>query len=449
MSDTKQQLAVILRQLGSAVRACKLYATGHPSIHTPILHLATALSVMLKERDHIVLGLIDDVLILDEMPFYEANDEFPRVYTALRQLDVEAVLLQPGVTFSELERFVRILASQDQIHPPSILEEAQKNAMPHIAFREKTAASGDPQALISVTYEESMGEMFELLSQLRSGKIAFAENATQLLTIMREMILTAPAALFGLTLLRKYDPYTYSHSITTALFALAYARHLGIGGEDLHRVALAGLLHDVGKVRTAEKIIKKPGALTLEELEIMQKHPALSEELLREFGDVDEETRRIVLYHHIRFDGTGYPKLCQGEEPHPLSAIISIADCYDALTTTRPYQKSRHPGEAIRIIRRLIGKAYAPQIVADFVAMIGAYPVGDLVRLSSNELAVVAKLNELDATSPTVLIFQNSEGKRLDPPLACDLAAPQAENREILGIEPHAAGIEIPEILPV
>lgn len=447
MSETKQQLAVILRQLGSAVRACKLYEAGHPSIHTPMVHLATSLSLMLKERDRIVLGLIDDVLILDEIPFYEANEEFPLIYTALRQWDVEAVLFQPGVTFSELEKLVRVLASQDQAQKLSILEEAQKSAMPHIALREKVIEDGSPRALISITYEESLGEMFELLSQLRSGKIAFSASATQLLTTMREMILTAPAALFGLTLLKKYDPYTYSHSITTALFALAYARHLGIEGEALHRVALAGLLHDVGKVRTAEKIIKKPGALTAEELEIMQKHPVLSEELLHELGNVDDETCRIVLYHHIRFDGTGYPKLRQGEEPHPLSKIISLADCYDALTTTRPYQKSRHPGDAIRIIRRLIGKAYAPQTVADFVAMIGAYPVGDLVRLSSNELAIVAKLNDLDATSPTVLIVQDAEGKRLDPPIVCDLSAPEANGREILGVEENSSGIPIPEIL--
>lgn len=447
MSETKQQLATILRQLGSAVRACKLYATGHPSIHTPMLHLATALSMMLKERDHLVLGLIDDVLVLDEMPFYEANEEFALIYTILGQWDVEAVIFQPGVTFSELERLVRMLASQDQTQKLSILDQARQNAMPHIAFREKISEEGDPRALVAITYEESFGEMFELLSQLRSGKIAFSENATQLLNTMREMILTSPAALFGLTLLKKYDPYTYSHSITTSLFALAYARHLGITGEDLHRVALAGLLHDIGKVRTAEKIIKKPGALTPEELEIMQKHPVLSEELLRELGNVDDETCKIVLYHHIRFDGTGYPKLRNDEKPHPLSKIISLADCYDALTTTRPYQKSRHPGDAIRIIRRLVGKAYAPETVADFVTMIGAYPVGDFVRLASGEIAIVTKLNDLDATSPAVWIVQDAAGKRIDPPLLCDLSSPEASGREITGAAEAISGIDVTEIL--
>lgn len=447
MSETRQRLDIILRHLRSAVRTCKLYEAGHPAIHTPIVHLATALAAMLKERDRIVLGLFDDVLVFDEIPFYEANEEFPQVYTSIRQSNVEAIIFQPGVTFSELERLVRALASQDQVQKISLLDAAQQNAMPHVIFREKIPDEGDVRALVAIAYEELLGEIFDLLSQLRSGKIASSGNATQLLNTMREMILTSPAALFGLTLLKKYDPYTYSHSITTAVFALAYARHLGITGEDLHRVALAGLLHDIGKIRTAEKIIKKPGALTPEELEIMQKHPVLSEELLRELGNVDDETCKIVLYHHIRFDGTGYPKLCSGETPHPLSKIISLADCYDALTTTRPYQKSRHPGDAIRIIRRLVGKAYAPETVASFVAMLGAYPVGDFVRLTSDEIAIIAKLNDLDATSPTVWIVQDAAGQRVDPPILCDLSAPEADAREILGNAEALVEIDVAKIL--
>ena len=286
------------------------------------------------------------------------------------------------------------------------------------------------------------------MSELRLGRIPSSDRAVHVIDTMREIILTDESALFGLTLLKKYDEYTYAHSVNVAIFALAFGKQMGLEGDPLRRVGLGGLLHDVGKVRTCEDIIKKPGALTDEEMKIMQRHPELGAEITESMRGIDGETREIVLHHHIRHDGSGYPLLPSGRQVHPHGQVVALADCYDALTTTRPYQKSRHPSEAVRLVRRMSGKAYAPEIVTAFVEMVGTYPVGELVRLASNELAVVTSLNHVDATSPKIRIVTDRSGKLLDNSVDVDLAAESGDTRLIVAsVDPLVKGIDVGKVL--
>jgi putative nucleotidyltransferase with HDIG domain len=318
----------------------------------------------------------------------------------------------------------------------------------HVSVRERVDDDRDPRARARATYEESLGVVVELLSELRLGRIPTSTRASLVIDTMRDLILTDESALLALTQLKSYDNYTYNHSVNVGIFSLAFAKHLGLEGDAMRKVGLAGLLHDVGKVRTAEEIIKKPGALTPEEMEKMQRHPELGAEILRHMKGIDGETAEIVLHHHLRFDGTGYPALAPGRAVHPHGAVVALADCYDALTTTRPYQKSRHPSDAVRIMRRLSGKAYAPEVVQSFVDMLGTYPVGELVRLSSNELAVVTATNAVDATTGCVKLVTDAEGRMLPEPVDCDLSREPAGGRVIVAsVDPLRKGIDVAKVL--
>jgi putative nucleotidyltransferase with HDIG domain len=236
--------------------------------------------------------------------------------------------------------------------------------------------------------------------------------------------------------------------VNVAIFSLALGRFLGLEGRELERVGVGGLLHDLGKGRTAESINKKPGTRTPDEIKIMQRHPELGAEIVEQMQGIDAEISEIVRHHHLRHDGTGYPKLSWGEPVHPHGQIVAIADCYDALTTTRSYQKARHPSEAVRMLRHLSGKAYAPETTQASVEMIGAYPVGELVRLSTNELAVVSASSDLDATAPRVKLVTNANGVVLPAPIDCDLSAEPSGGRLIAGIaDPVRKGIDVVRVL--
>jgi len=355
VSDIRTQLTGVLQQLAGALRSAELYPEGHPARHTPLRHVASALASLLRDRDRITLGLVDDVLVLDEIPFYDAATRFKAVYTALVERELEAIHFLNGISLTELEHLLLLLSARGPHGEESVPEAAKRYTLPHLSFVERIDDDSDPRARAQATYHASLGIVVDLMSELRLGRIPSSERAVQVIDTMRDIILTDESALFGLTLLKKYDEYTYTHSVNVAIFCLAFGKHLGLEGDALRRVGLGGLLHDVGKVRTCEDIIKKPGALTDEEMKIMQRHPQLGAEITEAMRGIDRETAEIVLHHHIRHDGSGYPVLPSGRQVHPHGQLVALADCYDALTTTRTYQKSRHPSEAVRLVRRMSG----------------------------------------------------------------------------------------------
>jgi putative nucleotidyltransferase with HDIG domain len=450
MTDTRTQLTGILQQLAGGLRSAELYPQGHPAVHTPLRHIAAAMATLLRDRDRITLGLVDDVLVLDEIPFYDAVTRFKAVYNTLVERKLEAIHFLHGVSLSELEGLLAVLSPRGPHGGDKVTDAAKKYALPHLSFVEQLDDEEDVFGRARGTYHKSLGIVVDLMSELRLGRIPSSGRAVEVIDTMRDIILQDESALFGLTLLKKYDEYTYAHSVNVAIFCLAIGKQLGLEGDGLRRVGLGGLLHDVGKARTCEDIIKKPGALTDEEMLVMQRHPELGAEMTHAMRGIDGETADIVLHHHIRHDGSGYPVLKSGTQIHPHGQIVSLADCYDALTTTRPYQKSRHPSEAVRLVRRMSGKAYAPELVTSFVEMVGTYPVGELVRLATNELAVVTSLNHVDATTPRVRIVTDSAGKTLDTPTDCDLAAESNDTRVIVAsVDPLVKGIDIGKVLGV
>lgn len=446
MSKGKDGLAAILHQFAAALRNATLYPVGHPTLDTPLLALLEGINEIFEERERVAIGLIDDVLIIDEMPFYEANKNFSAIFDALEDQCLDAITFTPGVTLDELQQMITILTGLGAFALEAVRKTARAEKFTHISFREAIEGSEDPRAKAQRTYEESLTVMIDLMTEVRLGQIPSTKHASAIIDNMQDIILTDGNGLLGLTQLKSYDYYTYQHSINVAIFSLAFAHANGLPPDMIQKVGLAGLLHDLGKVRVAEDVIKKPGALTEDEIKLMQRHPELGAEIIAEMPGIDGDTHDIVLHHHLRFDGGGYPQLPPDTEIHPQGVYVAIADCYDALTTTRPYQKSRHPSEAIRIMRRLSGKAYAPEILNSFVTMMGAYPVGELVRLSTNELAVVSALNNMDATSPKIRLVTNIDGSLLPNPIDCDLSD-ELDREIVASVDPLVKGIDVGKVL--
>ena len=447
MKDAREYLGGILVQCTAALNSAALYPLGHPAIQAPLAQLADGVTQLLAVRERLTLGVIDDVLVLDEIPFYDADVRFGALYERLSAHELEAVVFLPGLSRRELQTLVGLLSSTGANGGRPLHERIRDFELPHIALR-YTPHDDDPRAQARRTYEQTLGVVLDLAAEIRLGRIPNSQTTPSVLAAMRNLILADESALLGLTLLKDYDNYTYNHSVNVAILALSFARHLGNEGLALERAGMAALLHDVGKVRTAESIIKKPGALDPDEMKVMQRHPELGAEILLAMRGMDAETAEIVLHHHRRYDGAGYPELPPGRKPHPHGEIVAIADCYDALTTTRPYQYSLHPSEATRALRRQSGKAYAPRSVQSFVDMLGIYPIGEPVRLSTGELAVVVGRNDLDPTAPRVRIVSNGRGGMLDQVVDCDLQREPPGGRVIAGsFDSRRKGIDLMKVL--
>jgi len=197
------------------------------------------------------------------------------------------------------------------------------------------------------------------------------------------------------------------------------------------------LLHDVGKTQLALDLIRKPGTLTVEEFEEIKKHPEEGFAILGRMIHIQDSTRAVVREHHMRFDRTGYPRPEPEYRVNPHSHVIAVADCYDALTTMRTYQKARTPQQSLEIMRKLAGKSLDPDLVNLMEQILWVYPVGTMVRLSTMEIGVVTGTPDGGKGEPKVAILFDRLGNPLAAPQGVDLKEPDPSSgrprRMILG----------------
>ncbi len=197
--------------------------------------------------------------------------------------------------------------------------------------------------------------MEDLFEDPRSGRNILRAHAMvepMVLSIMKE-----PDSLWDIASLAAHDYYTYTHSVNVSLFLIATGREiLGIDGmSQLKEVGFGGLLHDVGKSRIPEEILRKRGSLTEQESVLVREHPMAGLEIVRRHHRLSPTSRAIIRSHHESYDGTGYPDGIRGAAIPQVAGLAKIIDVYDALTTERPYANARSPFDAMELMGRMTG----------------------------------------------------------------------------------------------
>ena len=291
----------------------------------------------------------------------------------------------------------------------------------------------------------------EALNSVRMGKhfsVDFIESTAE---EMVESILRNPDALVSLSQIKGYDEYTYVHSINVGILITSLAHSMGYPEDLLVQCCTGGILHDIGKMRTPEPILNKQGKFTDTEFEIMKKHPEHGIEILKNSNGISDFSKSIVIEHHERYNGNGYPKGLKGKEINEIGLIAAVTDVYDALTTDRVYRAAWTPQKALAMIFQGCDKDYSREIVEIFTKHLGIYPVGSFVKLVSGELGVVIRVDKGELLAPDVLVLF-SNGKRLAKPIEYKLTKKQKEqdgtqfNIEI-SLNPKEYGVEIGEYI--
>jgi putative nucleotidyltransferase with HDIG domain len=264
-------------------------------------------------------------------------------------------------------------------------------------------------------------------------------------------ILKGKHSLMALTMIKSYDEYLFNHSVNVGILSMALGESLGLDGAALRELGLGALLHDLGKINVPETITRAPRKLTEEEWEIMKRHPVEGVSLLEQMGVTSEIALRVVREHHVDFDRKGYPTLAPDEQAHPYSMIVHIADTYDAMTTVRPYQGPADPSQAIARMKPLGGTAFDPPMLDRFIGMLGIYPPGTVVRLTTAEIGVVTRPGGEDTSRPWVRIIRDPEGNPVEGEEVSLMEwNPEAEDyaRSILiALDPAIRGIDVPAVL--
>lgn len=237
-----------------------------------------------------------------------------------------------------------------------------------------------------------------------------------------------PSGFLNLMVLKDYDTYTYTHSINVGLTAMFLTKKLGFNHIFIKEVGIGGFLHDMGKIKVPSRIVNKEDHLTEEEFRIMKNHPVYGFKLVQNDESLSTYVKKIILFHHEKWQGGGYPLNIREEAIGNFAQIVSVSDVFDALTTKRSYKKAFSIDEALLYILRNTPAHFSPFIAHRFINEMSKmhelrsfYPVGAFVILNSGETAYILKKDHPYSMKPEIYILKNSKGLPLRVPIKVDL----------------------------
>jgi HD-GYP domain-containing protein (c-di-GMP phosphodiesterase class II) len=331
-----------------------------------------------------MLGTYSPVMALDwavvaQKPRLEAYRGVYEMQHTARLLALLAVLASIMVSFYAARRIA---------NPLKVLTESSR-----------AIARGDFSKRVELRSRTEIGELASTFNMMSDELQQFVQDLQRAAEENRALFIGSIQMLAGAV--DEKDPYTRGHSDRVTRYSLQIAREMGLDDVFLETLRISAQLHDVGKIGIEDHILKKPGALTPEEFEIMKTHTTKGANILRPVSQLKEMLPGIEL-HHESLDGRGYPYGLKGDQIPLLPRVIAVADTFDALTTNRPYQRAHTPDEALRIIQGLIGKRLDPQAVAALIALYqrGEIRVRKLVRVQAPPTPADAAVTAHPTTVP-------------------------------------------------
>jgi HD-GYP domain-containing protein (c-di-GMP phosphodiesterase class II) len=444
LSLAQAQRVVLL--LAGTVKGVSLYPEAHPAVAQPLGEICVIVGEALRGRPDVRLGILDGVLFLEQHLFFTPTASVEELAGILAAREIRAVTFLRGLVPEELATLVALLSRRD-LAGEALAAELARRGCAHVVLeldelRQEETEEFDPTA----TYRQAITVVSALFGDIESGRIPSTKALRGVVDRVADLTIREPSTLLGLAMIKDYDNYTFFHSVNVGIIAMALGAVVDMGKEELRELGMAGFLHDVGKTRVAKRILNKPGKLSLEEFEVMKRHAEDGARIIGEMEGISPRVAQAVLGHHLGFDRTGYPGWAQELAFDSFCEIIAVADCYDAITTLRVYKPPLNPREAVEMIRGLAGSQLNPGLVETFAGMLGRYPVGTLVRLDTNEIAVVCRPSPPGGERPVVKVVKDGEGRVMPSPVVKDL-----DREEGVGIvavvDPALAAIDVSRYL--
>ena len=416
MTAPRVQLAdELLRRLAAALRSGQLYSRGHPIIARNLDALSTAIQLLHGLGPTLVVGLIGDEVVVDDMPMAKADAIGPLV-RRLQQSGVERITIDRGVTRDEIAAFldaVTVLEPSGTHGAPVAVPQFPHIRVGRVTIEHRVEGNLADMATIKRLYNDAVSVAASIWESADTEGKPDATMARTMVDGLAQAIAQNRTALLALTTLKNYDEYTFTHMVNVSILTMGQARSLRVDGPLLREFGLAALMHDIGKVRTPLEILNKPDKLTDSEFTIMKRHVVDGAEMLRRTPDIPAMAPIVAFEHHLRLDGTGYPHAVSRGTLNVGTMLCSIADVFDAMRSQRLYQQSFPTDRILEVLKRSDGKQFDQHLVRRFVQLIGIYPVGNLVKLNTGEVAVVLKTYAPDPHRPQVRMLFDRQGQRL------------------------------------
>jgi HD-GYP domain-containing protein (c-di-GMP phosphodiesterase class II) len=430
----------------AALRAIKLYPVEHTAVQKTLMELSQVAEELRAEEAELEFRVSGEFIFINSTRLrldLSNYATFGHILTLCKVAGIGAIHVGTSGSARDWTVLLSLLGAEAKGAPKEryqeIVQRLKETKIETFQLDEPTETQMDREfneeskAAANRTYSQSVAVTKDVINSVRIGKTPNIRKIKRVVQGIVDQVLNEETSLIGLTAIRDYDEYTFTHSVNVCIFSIALGRRLGMNKLQLYELGLAALMHDIGKSRVPLDLLQKTGELTDEEWKWMAAHPWLGVLVLFQFRRQQEElsyrAMTVCHEHHMKIDLTGYPKAIRPRQVSLLSKIVSIADGYDAATSRRVYKTEvLAPSSVLEEMRDNPRRGLDQVLVKAFINLLGIYPVGTLVVLDTFELAVVSASNpNPEALSrPIVKIISDAQGNRVSPPLTIDLAIPEA-----------------------
>jgi HD-GYP domain-containing protein (c-di-GMP phosphodiesterase class II) len=451
----------LVTQLNVLIKTSRIYERTNAALDKPVETMLTLIKTMAQDQP-VTLRLQNDFLFLGDSHL-KVNAQQMAVATSI--IDALNAWKIGGITFSltaeskDLREFAALFVGLDPEN--KALEDLQKeitargiagieleeqrqlqlrknfgttrNTSPGTTDNKSPEGTGstDPKAQRKMNakngYARVAGSVGALTQSSREGGTASFKQAKRAIQNIIDLMVDDEAAVLGLTTLRCHDQYTHNHSVNVSLLSLALANRVGYPKVELADLGLAALFHDMGKSTIPMEVLNKPGEFTDDDWVAMRNHPTegvLSLSKMRGITNLPGRMAAASFEHHMNLDFSGYPKLTVPWTISLTGRILTIADCYDAMTSSRVYRREpMSPSKVLNMMLSKSGKSFDTVLLKLFVNCVGIVPIGSLVMLETNELAVVLKpaTDKANAERPFVRVITDPQGNSVEHGREIDL----------------------------
>jgi HD-GYP domain-containing protein (c-di-GMP phosphodiesterase class II) len=432
----------LINQLFILFKTAQIHDIGNVALNQPVQNVLEILKELRSEAGgDVSIQVQDDCIFVHETKLkmdIEGFVSFIAIVEEFKKRQLGEVLFKVTVGGNDLRKFISALINLDvkQSSPFDVLKDQLKQqGMTSIEIEPMEA---EKQVVAEVTvdtkqkaqnvYLRTVGIVSEVMESVKLRQSVSLRKSKRLVQNLVDSLLQDETTLLGLTTIRSHDEYTYSHCVNVGILSMAVGQRLGYDRIRLCELGLAAIFHDIGKSDIPLEILNKPTEFTEDEWKVMRRHPILGVKHLVKLKGLDDMTMKIIIggfEHHLNYDLSGYPKLTTKRSLTLFGRIISLVDCYDALTSSRVYNRVPFPPDkALKFMLSKSGKAFDPLLIKIFVNCLGVYPLGSLVVLDSGEMGVVIQTNPNPdkADRPKVKLVTDSNGNEMDGQVL-DLAA--------------------------
>lgn len=419
----------LVTQISILIKMSKLHGRTNAALDNPV---ETSLTVIktLAHQEPISIRIQNDFLFLGQRHLKVTAAQMPVFSTVIDTLNhwsIGGIAFSSEVESRDLREFIFLLAGFDPANNSiAILRAAlEANSVKGIELEERRVLRG--KATAKTRYSNAATAVGKLIQDSREkGTIGFKQAKRAIQSIL-DLMMNDEASLLGLTTLRCHDQYTHNHSVNVALLSMALGNRAGYPKVELADLGLAALFHDLGKANIPMEVLNKPSEFTEDEWQLMRNHPTegvLGLTKMRGITNLPGRMASASFEHHMNLDLSGYPKLNVSWKLSISGRILMIADCYDAMTSSRVYRREpMSPAKVLSFMFGKSGKAFDATLLKLFATCVGIIPIGSLVMLDTNELAVVLKpaMQQDDAERPFIKIIADEQGVPIDNGREIDL----------------------------